>query len=85
MASCKKSERMTNAPLAQTVTPGVKVGEGKDVLEGGGTFLLVVPPSGQECLSHSSSLSDSTVPKFYSGLLSCFYNAVLDKALRYKG
>lgn len=52
---------------------------------GGGTFLLVVPPSGQECLSHSSSLSDSTVPKFYSGLLSCFYNAVLDKALRYKG
>lgn len=27
---------MTNAPLAQTVTPGVKVGEGKDVLEGGG-------------------------------------------------
>lgn len=52
---------------------------------GGGTFLLVVPPSGQECLSHSSWLSDSTVPKFYSGLLSCFYNAVLDKALRYKG
>lgn len=45
---------MTNAPLAQTVIPGVKVGEGKDVLEGGGTFLLVVPPSGQECLSHSS-------------------------------
>lgn len=27
---------MTNAPLAQTVIPGVKVGEGKDVLEGGG-------------------------------------------------
>lgn len=52
---------------------------------GNGTFLLVVPPSGQQCLSHSSSLSDSTVPKFYSGLLSCFYNAVLDKALRYKG
>lgn len=29
---------MTNAPLAQTVTPGVEVGEGKDVLEGGGLF-----------------------------------------------
>lgn len=42
---------MTNAPLAQTVTPGVKVGEGKG---GRGSFLLVVPPSGQERLSHSS-------------------------------
>lgn len=48
-------------------------------VRGGGSFLLVAPPSGQERLSHSSWLSDSTVPKFCSGLLSCFYNAVLDK------
>lgn len=44
---------MTNAPLAQTVTSGVKVGEGNGVFWGGVAFLLAVPPSGQECLNQS--------------------------------